>query len=82
MSWWAFTFPLGAYTVATFVLGDAYNADYLTGFGFALWVLLIGFWVVVLVRTVAGAFTGALLKPPPSCPPRDRARTPGHAIAA
>jgi len=81
MSWWAFTFPLGAYTVATFVLGDAYNAGYLTGFGFALWVLLIGFWIVVLVRTVAGVFTGALLKAPPTCPPPDRARTSGHAVA-
>ena len=49
MSWWAFTFPLGAYTVATFVLGDAYDAGYLTGFAFALWLPLVAVWAVVLV---------------------------------
>jgi C4-dicarboxylate transporter/malic acid transport protein len=81
MSWWAFTFPLGAYTVATFVLGSAYNANYLNDFGLTLWVLLIGFWAIVLARTVAGTFTGALLKAPPTCPRRSRAGTSGHAIA-
>jgi C4-dicarboxylate transporter/malic acid transport protein len=65
MSWWAFTFPLGAYTVATFVLGDAYDAGYLTGFAFALWIPLVAVWAVVLVRTLAGAYTGSLLKAPP-----------------
>lgn len=64
MSWWAFTFPLGAYTVATFLLGDAYEAGYLTGFAFALWVLLVAFWAVVLVRTMAAVYTGALFAPP------------------
>ena len=69
MSWWAFTFPLGAYTVATFVLGDAYDLGVLTGFGFGLWVLLIALWSVVAGRTIAGAYTGALLKAPPGSPP-------------
>ena len=68
MSWWAFTFPLGAYTVATFVLGGAYEAGYLTGFGFALWILLVAFWTVVLVRTIGGVYTGSLLKAPPPMP--------------
>ncbi|HWP62055.1 MAG TPA: C4-dicarboxylate ABC transporter [Candidatus Binatia bacterium] len=65
MSWWAFTFPLGAYTVATFVLGDAYRAPVLTGFGFVLWAVLTAIWVIVALRTVAGTYSGALLKPPP-----------------
>ncbi len=68
MSWWAFTFPLGAYTVATFLLGDAFDAGYLTAFGFVLWILLVAFWSVVLVRTIAGVYTGALLKAPPPAP--------------
>ncbi len=70
MSWWAFTFPLGAYTVATFVLGDAYHLGVITGFGFALWILLMGFWIVVAARTSAGAYTGMLLKAPPAPPPQ------------
>ena len=65
MSWWAFTFPLGAYTVATFLLGDAYEAGYLTAFGFALWLLLTGFWAVVFARTIGGTYSGSLLKAPP-----------------
>lgn len=68
MSWWAFTFPPGAYTVATFLLGDAYGAGYLTGFAFALWILLVAFWVVVLMRTIAGVYTGSLLKAPIPAP--------------
>jgi C4-dicarboxylate transporter/malic acid transport protein len=68
MSWWAFTFPLGAYTVATFLLGDAFEAGYLTGFGFALWILLLAFWLLVLVRTLAAAYTGAIFAPPPGAP--------------
>ena len=51
------------------MLGDAYDLGVLTGFGFALWVLLMGFWIVVLARTSIGAYTGALLKAPPQPPP-------------
>jgi len=68
MSWWAFTFPLGAYTVATFLLGEAYETGLLTGFGFALWIALVGFWVVVVVRTVSAAHSGAIFAPPPTSP--------------
>jgi len=70
MSWWAFTFPLGAYTVATFLLGDAYEAGYLTGFAFGLWILLVAFWVVVLVRTLAAAYSGSIFAAPPAPQPR------------
>lgn len=68
MSWWAFTFPLGAYTVATFLLGDAYEAGYLTGFGFALWIALLAFWAVVLFRTVGSVLSGAIFAAPPPAP--------------
>ncbi len=71
MSWWAFTFPLGAFTVATYLLADAYGSAPLRVFGFALWVLLVFFWVVVVVRTAAATYTGALLGPPaPAAPAR------------
>ncbi len=70
MSWWAFTFPLGAYTVATYLLADAYHSAPLKVFGFALWVLLVLFWSTVLVRTAAGTYSGALLGPPAPAPAR------------
>lgn len=69
MSWWAFTFPLGAFTVATFLLGDAFEAGYLTGFAFGLWVALLAFWLLVSVRTVASAWTGGIFAPPPAPTP-------------
>lgn len=68
MSWWAFTFPLGAYTVATYLLAEAYQSAVLTIFGLALWLLLLFFWTVVLIRTVAGTYTGALLQGPTPAP--------------
>ena len=69
MSWWAFTFPLGAYTVATYLLADAYQTTALRIFGFALWLLLLFFWTVVLVRTTAGTYSGALLQAPSPAQP-------------
>ncbi len=71
MSWWAFTFPLGAFTVATYLLADAYRSVALQIFGLALWMLLVFFWTLVTVRTAAGTYTGALLGPPaPAAPVR------------
>ena len=64
LSWWAFTFPLGAYTVATFLLGDAFHAPALHGMGIALWALLGGFWLTVFVLTLKGVLNGELLRPP------------------
>lgn len=68
MSWWAFTFPLGAYTVATYLLADAYQVAALGMFGLVLWLLLLFFWTVVLVRTIVGTYTGALLQAPAPAP--------------
>ncbi len=69
MSWWAFTFPLGAYAVATFLLGEAFGVGYLTGFAFGLWVALPAFWLLVSVRTLASAWTGGIFAPPPAPTP-------------
>ncbi|MEX0913511.1 MAG: hypothetical protein WDZ57_01035, partial [Demequina sp.] len=51
--WWAFTFPLGAYTVATLTLARAWQLPVLEVATVVLYVLLLGFWVTVSVRTLA-----------------------------
>jgi C4-dicarboxylate transporter/malic acid transport protein len=58
LGWWGFTFPVGAYAVATLSLARAWQSSALEYAGVALVVLLAVFWAVVAVRTVAGLATG------------------------
>lgn len=63
LSWWAFVFPLGAFTVAAGVLYQALP------FGFFLWAglftlaLVLLLWLVTLIRTLRGAWQGTLFLP-------------------
>ncbi len=52
IGWWAFTFPLGAYTTATLVLAESWNLDALRWLGAILFVALTVFWLVVAGRTL------------------------------
>lgn len=60
LGWWAFTFPLGAFTVATLTLGRTWEVPAIEGIGVALYLLLLGFWGIVATRTVGGARTGRI----------------------
>lgn len=60
LGWWAFTFPLGAFTVATLTIGRTWQVPAIEGVAVALYVLLVGFWGVVTVRTVGGIRTGLI----------------------
>ncbi len=51
IGWWAFTFPLGAYTVDTLTLARALKVSAFEWFGAVLFVLLAAFWLVVTIRT-------------------------------
>jgi C4-dicarboxylate transporter/malic acid transport protein len=55
---WAFTFPLGAYTVATLQLARAWHTTPLEWAGAALFLCLLGFWLVVATRTLRAIRTG------------------------
>ncbi len=55
---WAFTFPLGAYTVATLQLARSWHTTALEWAAIGLYVALIGFWVLVAVRTARAIHTG------------------------
>lgn len=60
VGWWAFTFPLGAYTVATLSLARAWNLGGLEWAGAGLFTLLGCFWLLVVGGTLWALRTGRL----------------------
>ncbi len=60
IGWWGFTFPVGAFTVATLVLAKAWNIEAMDWLGSALFILLVIFWLVVAIRTVVALWTGEM----------------------
>jgi tellurite resistance protein TehA-like permease len=55
---WTFTFPLGAYTVATLQLARAWHTTALEWAGAALFLFLLAFWLLVTTRTVHAIANG------------------------
>ncbi len=62
MSWWAFTFPVGAYVSATYVIGTTFGIKLITDIGFGIYWLLVFLWVVTLIRTVTNTYTGSIFR--------------------
>lgn len=58
LGWWGFTFPIGAYAVATLNIARAWQSGWLEGFAVALVVALAVFWLIVAGRTLWAVFTG------------------------
>ncbi len=58
LGWWGFTFPLGAFTVATLTLARGWHASLLEWVGAALFALLVLFWLVVTGRTAWAVRSG------------------------
>jgi C4-dicarboxylate transporter/malic acid transport protein len=58
LGWWAFTFPLGAFTVATLTLARTWHLSLLEWAGATLFVLLAAFWLAVTARTLRAVRTG------------------------
>lgn len=64
MGWWAFTFPIGVYSVATLTLGRITGVPMFDAAG-ALFVLMLAlFWLIVTGRTAYGAYHGHLFVAP------------------
>ena len=55
---WAFTFPLGAYTAATIQLARTWHTTPLEWAGAALFLSLLGVWLLVTTRTLHAITTG------------------------
>jgi C4-dicarboxylate transporter/malic acid transport protein len=58
VGWWGFTFPLGAFTAATIAIARAWHAGWLEALGVVLFAGLVGFWVVVVLRTATAMRSG------------------------
>jgi C4-dicarboxylate transporter/malic acid transport protein len=69
LGWWAFTFPLGVYTVATLVLGRQTGLGFVTAIGGVLVVCLAVLWTIVSARTLRGAWSRRLFVSPCLAPP-------------
>ncbi|MGB8019654.1 MAG: hypothetical protein WCF04_00335 [Candidatus Nanopelagicales bacterium] len=60
LSWWGFTFPLAAWTIATIVLGRAWDSGLLATIGWAATAGLFALWAYVAARTLAGIRSGTI----------------------
>jgi C4-dicarboxylate transporter/malic acid transport protein len=64
MGWWGFTFPLGVFTAASFALGAQTGLALFTQLAAVLTMAVGVAWLVVSLRTAAGALSGVLFHAP------------------
>jgi tellurite resistance protein TehA-like permease len=64
MGWWAFTFPIGVYSVATLTLGRMTGVSLFEVLGAGFVLMLAAFWLIVFGRTLHGAYHGHLFVSP------------------
>ncbi|MGH8417185.1 MAG: TDT family transporter [Pseudomonas sp.] len=64
LGWWGFTFPLGVFALTTLKLGAVLSLGFFAVFGSLSVAGLAALWLVVMKRTVVGAYKGALFVSP------------------
>ena len=64
MGWWAFTFPIGVYSMATLTLGRMSGVHFFVQLGALFVTTLAVMWLIVTGRTVLGAYDGNLFVAP------------------
>jgi tellurite resistance protein TehA-like permease len=64
LGWWGFTFPLGVFTAASFALAAQTGVEIFSILGVVLTAVLGVLWLLVSLRSLAGAFSGALFRDP------------------
>jgi C4-dicarboxylate transporter/malic acid transport protein len=68
LSWWGFTFPLGAFVAASFRLAQVSGLPGVDFVGIACWGLLLAIWLLTLWRTLQAVGSGQIFlapHPPP-----------------
>lgn len=64
LGWWGFTFPLGVFALTTLKLGAVLHLAFFSVLGCALVAALAVLWLVIMKRTVRGAYRGELFVSP------------------
>lgn len=62
LSWWAFTFPLGAYAAASFRLAETFHLNVVHGVGLLAYFMLLGLWAITALRSARGVIDGSLFR--------------------
>ena len=70
LSWWAFIFPLAAYTMASLKLANYFSSGLILGYAVVLTILLAVLWTLTLIRTLGGVLNGKLFQPQPHPQPQ------------
>lgn len=65
ISWWAFTFPLGVFTVATTTLAQELPSRFFKVLGTIFSVVETLLWIMVACGTLKASLNGELFQPPP-----------------
>lgn len=65
LAWWAFTFPLGAFTLGSQRLSEVTGLATPLAFGWLAWTLLAGIWTLTLIKTIGGVANGKLFQAHP-----------------
>lgn len=65
LSWWGFTFPIGAFVAESLRLSKVLGWSSTFAIGVVAWLLLCLFWLVTLFRTARGVASGAIFQPHP-----------------
>ena len=60
LSWWGFVFPFGAWTVATTLLAQTWNAGLFDILAWAATLILCAMWLLTAIRTLAGIRRGTI----------------------
>ena len=63
LSWWAYSFPIAAVTVASLTMGERTGLAFFRYLGVALHLVLAGIILVLVVKTVGAARVGKVCAP-------------------
>lgn len=64
LGWWGFTFPLGVFALTTLKLGAVLHLGFFSALGSLLVAALAALWLMIMKRTLSGAYNGKLFVSP------------------
>ncbi|WP_083236849.1 C4-dicarboxylate ABC transporter [Desulfosporosinus sp. BG] len=62
LGWWSYVFPLGSFTTGTYALNHLLGHSFFAIAGLIQFIALLGFFSLVLIKTLVGVYNGSLLR--------------------